>query len=87
MPRAFAAFTTACLVVAVVTQAGPLLDSIRWFAGEAASARPYDLRLPSALLFAVVLNSTAFARAPLPVTARLTSGGRSRPAGRSPAGR
>ncbi|HSN53269.1 MAG TPA: hypothetical protein VLT32_01300 [Candidatus Sulfomarinibacteraceae bacterium] len=43
--------------------------------------------LPSALLFAVVLNSTAFARAPLPVTARPTSGSRSRPAGRSPAGR
>ena len=43
--------------------------------------------LPSALLFAVVLNGTSFARSPLPVTTRPGPGGRSDPAGRSPAGR
>jgi hypothetical protein len=45
VPRAFAAFTVACLVVAVATQAMPLLHTLRWFAGEVAGARPYDLRL------------------------------------------
>ena len=45
VPRAFAALTVACLVVAVLTQAAPLLHTLRWFAGEVAGARPYDLRL------------------------------------------
>lgn len=45
VPRAFAALTVACLVVAVATQAAPLLHTLRWFVGEAARTTPYDLRL------------------------------------------
>ena len=76
MPRAFAVFTAACLVVAVVTQTVPLTRTLRWFAGEAARTEPYELRLRlnDWLGDAVVAARTIAAEVPAPLPVLLHTG-------------
>jgi len=45
VPWAFTALTAVCLAVAVASQTGSLVRTLRWFAAEVADAQPYELRL------------------------------------------